>query len=351
MMEMIETGEVVFSSDGKRVIKKTYLKDQGGLSPSTMWDDIDDTGHNRQAKYELKKLFPETETSDLFATPKPEKLIRKVLLIATKPNDLVLDSFAGSGTTGAVAHKMGRRWIMIELGDHCHTHIIPRLQKVIDGEDKGGISEAVSWQGGGGFRYYKLAPSLLRQDAYGQWVINKEYNAEMLAQALCKLEGFTYAPSDAHYWMHGHSTERDFIYVTTANLNHEQLQALNDEVGANSFAQGVGDGQRANEFAPTRTLLVLCTAFRGRGEYPNLTVKKIPKQVLSRCEWGHDDYSLQIENLPKAPPSPPAPLPQAGEGRKSKLVNAAQGGLFDEATSHSTKPASGQVAGYGEGEA
>ena len=125
-----------------------------------------------------------------------------------------------------------------------------------------------------------------------------------------------------------HSTERDFIYVTTANLNHEQLQALNDEVGANSFARG--DEGRANEFAPTRTLLVLCTAFRGRGDYPNLTVKKIPKQVLSRCEWGHDDYSLQVENLPKAAPSPPAPLPQAGEGRKAKSANAAQGGLFEE---------------------
>jgi len=247
-----------------------------------------------------------------FSHEKHEDLLERIIRWSTHPGDLVLDSFAGSGTTGAVAHKMGRRWIMVELGEHCHTHIIPRLQKVIDGEDKGGISEAVNWQGGGGFRYYKLAPSLLRQDAYGQWVINKEYNAEMLAQALCKLEGFTYAPSDAHYWMHGHSTERDFIYVTTANLNHEQLQQLSDEVGAE------------------RSLLVLCTAFRGRGEYPNLTVKKIPKQVLSRCEWGHDDYSLQVENLPKAPPSPPAPLPQAGEGRKTKPANAAQGGLFEE---------------------
>ncbi len=217
---------------------------------------------------------------------KPESLLKRCLELSTNAGDLVLDSFGGSGTTSAVAHKMGRRWIMVELGEHCHTHIIPRLQNVIDGTDSSGISQAVGWQGGGGFRYYKLAPSLLRQDAYGQWVINKEYNAEILAQALCKLEGFTYAPSNAHYWMHGHSTERDYIYVTTANLNHEQLQQLSDEVGAE------------------RSLLVLCTAFRGRGEYPNLTVKKIPKQVLSRCEWGHDDYSLQVENLPKAPTKP-----------------------------------------------
>ena len=173
---------------------------------------------------------------------------------------------------------------MVELGEHCHTHIIPRLKKVIDGEDPGGITKAVNWKGGGGFRYYRLAPSLLEKDKWGNWVINKTYNASMLAEALCKLEGFTYAPSDAVYWQHGYSTEQDFIYITTANLNHDQLQQLSDEVG------------------PDRTLLVLCTAFRARADrYPNLTVKKIPKAVLARCEWSHDDYSLRVENLPKAP--------------------------------------------------
>ncbi len=218
---------------------------------------------------------------------KPEALIKKVLDLITEPGDLVLDSFLGSGTTAAVAHKMGRRWIGIELGEHCHTHCIPRLRKVVDGDDAGGITEAVSWKGGGGFRYYRLASSLLTQDKWGQWVISKEYNAPMLAEAVCKLEGFTYAPSDSVYWQHGKSTERDFLYVTTANLSHDQLQQLSDEVGAE------------------RTLLVVCSAFRGRKEgYPNLTVKKIPKAVLSRCEWGHDDYSLKVENLPKAPPAP-----------------------------------------------
>jgi adenine-specific DNA-methyltransferase len=223
-----------------------------------------------------------------FEHEKHEELLERIIRWATAPGDLVLDSFAGSGTTGAVAHKMGRRWIMVELGEHCHTHIIPRLKKVIDGEDPGGITKAVNWKGGGGFRYYRLAPSLLEKDKWGNWVINKTYNAAMLAEALCKLEGFTYAPSDTVYWQHGYSTERDFLYVTTANLTHQQLLQLSDEVG------------------PDRTLLVLCTAFRGRGDYPNLTVKKIPRQVLSRCEWGHDDYSLQVENLPKA-------LPKAGQ--------------------------------------
>ena len=209
----------------------------------------------------------------------------RVIELATNPGDIVLDSFAGSGTTGAVAHKMGRRWIMVELGEHCHTHISPRLKKLIDGTDHGGVSETINWKGGGGFRYYRLGPSLLQQDKWGNWVINKEYKPEMLAEAVCKLEGFTYAPSDTVYWQHGHSTEQDFIYVTTQNLSHDQLQQLSDEVGRN------------------RTLLIMCSAFRGKADrYPNLTIKKIPKLVLSRCEWGRDDYSLQVENLPKAPP-------------------------------------------------
>ena len=247
--------------------------------PTTLWADGAQFGLNQQGIREIRALqLPD------FPTPKPEQLMTKVLELATNPGDLVLDSFAGSGTTGAVAHKMGRRWIMVELGEHCHTHIIPRLKKVIDGEDNGGVTEAVGWKGGGGFRYYRLAPSLLEKDKWGNWVIHRDYNAAMLAKALCKLEGFRYAPSDAVYWQHGNSTERDFLYVTTATLSHEQLQQLSDEVGSE------------------RSLLVLCPAFRGKGEYPNLTVKKIPKQVLSRCEWGHDDYSLRVENLPQKPP-------------------------------------------------
>ncbi len=242
---------------------------------TTLWDDI--LSNNLHAEGGVE--FPKGK--------KPEGLIKRVLELATNDGDWVLDSFAGSGTTGAVAHKMGRRWIMVELGEHCHTHVIPRLKKVVDGADSSGITEAVDWKGGGGFRYYRIAPSLLTQDKWGNWVISREFNAPMLAEALCKLEGFTYAPSDTIYWQHGHSTERDFLYVTTANLNHDQLQQLSDEVGSE------------------RSLLVVCSAFRGRKEgYPNLTVKKIPKAVLARCEWGHDDYSLKVENLPKAPPKP-----------------------------------------------
>lgn len=279
--ELMEDNRIYFGSSGMNVprYKRFRTEVQEGLVPTTLWL-RDEVGDNQDAKSEVKSF----NSSDIFGTPKPERLMRRILAIATNPGDLVLDSFAGSGTTGAVAQKMGRRWIMVELGEHIHTHIIPRLKKVIDGEDKGGITEAVNWQGGGGFRYYRLAPSLLELDKWGNWVISKEYNAAMLAEALCKLEGFTYAPSDSVYWQHGHSTERDFIYITTQNLSHAQLQQLSDEVGAE------------------RSLLVLCLAFRGKPDaFPNLTVKKIPKAVLHRAEWGHDDYSLKVENLPHAP--------------------------------------------------
>ena len=282
---LVEDRRISFGATGDNVPAiKLYLNEvQSGLVPRTWWPHTD-VGHSQEAKREVQALFPDIVPFD---TPKPERLLRQVIEIATSPGDLVLDSFAGSGTTSAVSHKMGRRWITVEVVEAtCHSHIIPRLKKVIDGTDKGGITESVDWKGGGGFRYYRLAPSLLEKDKWGNWVIHRDYNAAMLAEALCKLEGFTYVPSDAVYWQHGHSTECDFIYVTTATLNHEQLQQLSDEVGAE------------------RSLLVLCPAFRGKGEYSNLTVKKIPKQVLSRCEWGHDDYSLRVENLPQKPPEP-----------------------------------------------
>jgi len=264
------------------IIKRYITEVQQGIVPRTWWP-ASEVGSNQDAKRDhLRKLFPEIEP---FATPKPEGLLERILIISTNPGDLVLDSFLGSGTTAAVAHKMRRRWIGIELGEHCHTHCLPRLKKVVDGEDPGGITEAVNWKGGGGFRYYHLAPSLVEFDKWGNPVINKNFNAAMLAEAVCKIEGFTYAPSESIYWQQGHSTERDYIYVTTQNLSREQLQHLNDEVGEH------------------RSLLVCCSAFRGKAiMFPHLTLKKIPKGVLHRCEWGHDDYSLKVENLPKAPP-------------------------------------------------
>jgi adenine-specific DNA-methyltransferase len=280
--ELLQDNRIWFGSNGqgRPAIKRFLSEIQSGVVPTSWWT-YEEVGHNQEAKKEILDLFPGVEP---FATPKPERLLKRIIQISTSPGDIVLDSFAGSGTTGAVAHKMGRRWIMVELGEHCNTHIVPRLKKVIDGTDQGGISKGVDWKGGGGFRYYRLAPSLMKQDKWARWVINDAYNPEMLAEAICKLEGYRYAPSDTLYWQHGQSTEQSFIYVTTQALNHEQLLDLSEEVG------------------PDRTLLVSAMAFRSTREqdYPNLTLRKIPNQVLSRCEWGKDDYSLKVESLPVA---------------------------------------------------
>lgn len=244
-------------------------------NPQSVWT-WQEVGHNQDAKREVQKLNPKSP----FSTPKPEKLLERIIHIASNRGDIVLDSFAGSGTTGAVAHKMGRRWIMVELGEHCQTHIVPRLKKVIDGEDQGGISKSVNWQGGGGFRYFHLAPSLLKKDNWGNWVINKEYNAEMLAEAMCKHMNFTYSPSPTQYWNHGYSTETDYIYVTTGSLAYDQLKVLSEELGSE------------------RTLLICCKAFMTEGvDFPNLTLVKIPRAILSKCEWDQDDYSFTLNVL------------------------------------------------------
>jgi adenine-specific DNA-methyltransferase len=289
--ELVKDNRIWFGKDGNNVPRlKRFLSDvQDGVVAKTWWT-REEVGDNQDAKREAGKFNAE----NVFATPKPERLVLRVIHIATNPGDLVLDSFAGSGTTGAVAHKMGRRWIMVELGEHCHTHIVPRLQKVIDGQDPGGVTQATGWQGGGGFRYYELAPTLLATDRWGNLVINPEYDAAMLSAAMCKLEGFAYAPSEALWWQHGHSSESDFIYVTTQTLSAEQLDALAEEVGTE------------------RSLLVCCGAYRGvtaaqaAQRWPQLTIKKIPKMVKDRCEWGHDDYSLNVANLPMAAPKPGA---------------------------------------------
>lgn len=281
--ERMATGEIRFTPDGKGIRRRTYLADMKGLPPSTLWADLDQTGHNRQAKYELKQLFPERAASELFATPKPERLLARILDLATEPGDVVLDSFAGSGTTGCVAHKMGRKWVLVEVGDHCFTELLPRIRKVVSGDDAGGISELMNWKGGGGFRFFRLASSLLEKDSWGNWVVSKSYNAAMLAEAMCKLEGFRYEPDPETFWLHGRSTESDFLYVTTQNLSRAQIQFISEQVG------------------PSRTLLICCGAFRAKREdFPNLTLKKIPQAVLHRCEWGRDDYSLNVQSLPPA---------------------------------------------------
>lgn len=255
--------------------RRVFEDDYQGQPIGNLWTDI-------------KVINPMAlERMDFDGGQKPEALIQRVLQLTTQPGDLVLDSFAGTGSTAATAHKMKRKWITIELGSHCHSHVLPRLKKVIDGDDQGGITDAVNWKGGGGFRYYKLAPSLLAKDKWGNWVINQEYDANMLAAAVCKHEGFTYSPSDSDWWAHGYSTETDFIYVTTQTLTEDQLVALSEEVGND------------------RTLLVCCAAYKASAamltdKLTNLTLKKMPNTLLSKCEWGKDDYSLNVSKLPVA---------------------------------------------------
>ena len=145
-----------WGTDGSGIpAQKRFLTEvRQGVTPNTLWLHTD-AGHNGEAKNELRAILPTED--ELFLTPKPERLIERVIGLSTQAGDLVLDSFLGSGTTAAVAHKMGRRYIGIEMGEHAKTHCIPRLQKVIEGE-QGGISDAVNWQGGGGFSFYSLHP-------------------------------------------------------------------------------------------------------------------------------------------------------------------------------------------------
>ena len=213
---------------------------------------------------------------------KPEELIKKILEIASDENDLVLDSFAGSGTTAAVAHKMKRKWITVELGKQAYSHCFPRLKRIINNEDSTGITKTVNWQGGGGFKFYELAPSLLNKDKYDNWVISKEYNPNMLAAAMAKQEGFTYAPDKDSYWKQGYSAEQDFIFTTTQFVTVELLDQLQDQLQ---------EGE---------SLLICAKKFQPEchNKFKNIVLKKIPKLLLGKCEFGKDDYSLNIINPP-----------------------------------------------------
>jgi len=293
--------------------KKRFLSEvQQGRTPDTWWTS-GEVGHNQEAKREVK-VFNEEE---IFGTPKPERLLYRVIQLASNTGDWVLDSFAGSGTTGAVAHKMGRRWIMVELGQHCHTHIIPRMKKVIDGTDQGGITKAVGWKGGGGFRYFRLAPSLLEKDKWGNWVISKDYNATMLANAMAKHEGFVYNPDDTFYWKQGKSTEKDYIFTTTNFITVEYLDSIHEEM------------------QPDESLLICCKFFQEacEGRYENITVKKIPNMLLGRCEFGKEDYSLNISNAPLTPNDVPyedvSAIETSGPTKKKKSSPKSQPGLFE----------------------
>jgi adenine-specific DNA-methyltransferase len=275
--ELVEDNRIWFGAKGSNVPRiKTFLSEvQSGVVAMTLWRN-NEVGNTQDAKKEVKAL------DITFATPKPERLIERIFALGSNPGDLVLDSFLGSGTTAAVAHKMGRRYIGVELGDHCYTHCLPRLQKVVDGE-QGGISKAVEWQGGGGFKFYELAPTLIVKDKHGNAVISDKYNAQMLVAAIAKLNGYTYAPNPDIYWIQGASQTGSYIYVTSEYLTASQL----DEI-----ARDLPDHER---------LLICAPAFDvGLGKrYENINIRKIPQSVLDKCEYGADNYNLNIISPPE----------------------------------------------------
>lgn len=219
-----------------------------------LWDDIQ---YNNLTK-EGSVQFPNGK--------KPEALIRRFIEMLSEPGDYVLDSFLGSGTTAATAHKLGRKWIGVELGDQCYTHCKPRLDRVINGEDSGGISKDIDWTGGGGYRFYELAPSLLTKNSILPiYQINPDFTFEMLCEAICKIEGFRYQPNGT---FHGHSSEKRFIHVTREFVNTKYIKSVSATLGVD------------------QSMLIYGTKIQSDMRLPdNIEVKKIPKDLLTKCDF------------------------------------------------------------------
>ena len=279
MMQAIEEGKIFFGKDGQGAPQlKRYLSEvKQGATAMTIWK-RDEVGDNQEAKREVRIFNPES----VFATPKPERLVERVLTLGSAPGDLVLDSFLGSGTTAAVAQKMGRRWIGVEMGNHAYTHCKVRMDKVIAGEDPGGITKAQNWQGGGGYRFYEVAPTLINKDPFDEYVINEDYDANMLAAAVALHEGFRYQPDGDLFWKQSVGNENSYLFVTTRHLNSPYLDSIKDTMEEGEY------------------LIIACRSFESGLDkaYDNITVKKIPQMLLERCEFGKADYNLNIVHPP-----------------------------------------------------
>lgn len=196
---------------------------------------------------------------------KPEALIKQILEMTTKKGDLILDSFLGSGTTAATAHKLDRKWIGIEMGEQAYTHCKVRLDNVINGE-QGGISKEVNWQGGGGYKFYELAPPLLvKNPNLPIYQINPSYTWDMVCEAICKIEGFTYAPSGE---FQGYSSENRFIHITEEFVNTKYVMSV------------------MKSLDERQSLLIYCKKNQAYMMLPaNVEVKKIPKDLLDKCNF------------------------------------------------------------------
>ncbi len=258
---LLKDNRLYFGKDGNAFPrKKRFLSEvMQGRKGDTWWSS-DDVGHNQEAKREIIKLFGK---DNVFDTPKPERLIERILNLASDPGDLVLDSFLGSGTTIAVAHKMHRQWIGVELGMHALTHCKTRMDMVIDGE-QGGISKAVNWKGGGGYHFYELAPSLLvKNEKLPIYQINPKYTFDMVCEAICKIEGFKYSPNGI---FEGFSSEKRFLHVTEEYVNAEYLKKISIQLRED------------------QSLLVYCMSVQSDLITPdNIDVRRIPKDLLDKC--------------------------------------------------------------------
>ena len=335
--EFKKDNRIWFGEDGSNTprIKRFLSEVKDGIVAMTYWT-RDEVGDSQEGKREIKAL----NLGSVFDTPKQERLIERILTLATNEGDLVLDSFLGSGTTAAVAQKMNRRYIGVEMGDHAYTHCKLRLDKVISGEDKGGISVSkeyydlkeddlkaldldidevktfnkilnkigketdlipkdilkelkrntrvqkakseYKWKGGGAYKFYELAESLINKDAFGEYIINKDYNADMLAAAVALHEGFDYKPSSEIFWKQSRANESSYLFVTTRHLNETYLEAIHSTMQDDEY------------------LVIACKSYDKDIEkkYKNISIKKIPQMLLSKCEFDRDNYNLNIINPP-----------------------------------------------------
>ena len=266
----------IYLLNGKRIIfyRDKLKKVDGEYVPgeplTTLWDDLlSNNLHN-----EGGVNFPKGK--------KPEALIKRCIELSSDLGDIVLDSFLGSGTTAAVAHKMKRRWIGIEMGKQAYTHCKPRIDDAIANNDASGITKSVDWQGGGGYRFYEVAPTLINKDAFDEYVINEDYDANMLAAAVALHEGFHYQPDGDLFWKQSVGNENSYLFVTTRHLNSPYLDSIKDTMEEGEY------------------LIIACRSFDSGLDkaYDNITVKKIPQMLLERCEFGKADYNLNIVHPP-----------------------------------------------------
>lgn len=278
--EYVNDNRIWFGPDGNNVpsIKRFLSEVKDGVVSMTWWP-REEIGDNQEAKREIKALGLSDKPFD---TPKPERLIQRILTIATNEGDIVLDSFLGSGTTAAVAHKMKRRWIGIEMENTAYTYCKNRLDMIINGTETGGITKSIGWKSGGGYDFYELAPTLINEDLLGEPIINKEYNPDMLAAAVALHEGFKYCPNSNVFWKQSVSTENSYLFVTTAHLSDLLVKEIEKQMSEDEF------------------LLIACKSFdkSAINISDKIKIKKIPQMLLGKCEFGKDDYSLNIINPP-----------------------------------------------------